>query len=93
MQITKKTQKNKQEPNCLAYPSYLKKLKKKEKKKKLCVSVKGLRNSRWLLKKKIKMGVEKVKKKQFLLTCSFFFGKVTENLHSDRIATQLVSVL
>lgn len=61
---------------------------------KLYVAGKGLRNFRWLFKKKyIKKGVEKVKKKQFLLTCYFFLGKVTENLHSDKITSQLVSVL
>lgn len=36
--------------------------------------------------------MEKIKKKQFLLTCYFFVGKVTENVHSDKITTQLVSV-
>lgn len=60
---------------------------------KLYVARKGLRNFRWLFKKNIKKGVEKVKKKQFLLTCYFFLGKVTENLHSDKITSQLVSVL
>lgn len=60
---------------------------------KLYVAEKGLRNFRWLFKKNIKNGVEKVKKKQFLLTCYFFFGKVTENLRSDKITIQLVSVL